>query len=85
MTHDSGSGTLYLDEKDELRISWPGAGEERYLASVNEKLQKSTEQLHGTFVPNPLWSKFESHALMTAHPLGGSVMADDCRTRRGQP
>ena len=77
MTHDNSSGTLYLDERDELRISWPGAGEARYVENVNEKLQKATEQLGGTFIPNPVWSKLASHSLMTAHPLGGCAMAED--------
>ena len=77
MTHDSSSGTLYLDDHDELRISWPGAGQERYVESVNEKLQKVAEQLHGTFVANPVWSKFAGHPLIVAHPLGGSIMAED--------
>ncbi|MEP7290559.1 MAG: alpha/beta fold hydrolase [Chloroflexota bacterium] len=77
MTHDSSSGTLHLDESDELRISWPGAGAERHVRRVNSKLWEATEQLRGTFIENPMWSRMTSHTLMTAHPLGGCVMAED--------
>ena len=77
MTHDSSSGSLYLDEHDELRISWPGAGAERHVRRVNSKLWQASEQLRGTYVENPVWSRMTSHSLMTAHPLGGCVMADD--------
>jgi len=77
MTHDSGAGTLYLDQSDELRVSWPGAGEERFVTQVNEKLEQATGLLGGTFVENPLWSKLASHNLVSAHPMGGCVMAED--------
>ncbi len=77
MTHDSSKGTLHLDEHDELRISWPGAGAERHVRRVNTRLWEATEPLHGTFIENPIWSRMTSHTLMTAHPLGGCVMAED--------
>lgn len=77
MTHDSGHGTLYLDEHDEIRISWPGAGAERHVRRVNSKLWEASQQLRGTFIENPIWNRMTSHTLMTAHPLGGCVMADD--------
>ncbi len=77
MTHDTSSGTLYLDERDELRIAWPGAGAERHVRRVNDKLQQAANQHHATFVENPIWNKMSSHALVTAHPLGGCAMAED--------
>jgi cholesterol oxidase len=77
MSHDDNSGTLFLDDHDELRVSWPGAGEESFVKSVNEKLEKATRPLGGTFILNPAWSRLQTHPLVSAHPLGGCAMADD--------
>ncbi len=77
ITHDGSSGSLYLDEQGELRIAWAGAGEAQYIQSVNQKLQKAAAELGGVFTPNPIWSRFQAHSLMIAHPLGGCAMAED--------
>lgn len=79
MAHDSGNGRLFL-ENDKLRISWPGVGNEKVFAKVNEILQKATEPLGGTYIPNPIWHPLLDHQLMTVHPLGGSRMAENGKT-----
>jgi cholesterol oxidase len=76
MTHDDGSGRLYLD-KDRLRIDWPEVGNEKIFQRVQDRLMQSTVPLGGSYVRNPLWSKVFKDNLTTVHPLGGCVMAED--------
>lgn len=78
MAHDDSAGTLTLDN-DQLQIKWPGAGERPYIERVNEKLLAATQPLGGTFVENPAWSKLQSKNMVSAHPLGGCVMAEDAQ------
>jgi len=80
MTHDDSGGRMRL-QGDRLRIDWPGVGAQPIFQRVNERLLGATKALGGTFVPNPAWSKLESHNLITVHPLGGCVMAE--RTENG--
>ena len=77
MSHDNSGGTLFIGDHDELRISWPGAGEERFIERVCEKMRAATQPLGGVFVENPIWSKLQTHNLVAAHPLGGCAMAED--------
>jgi cholesterol oxidase len=76
MAHDDSGGRMYL-ENDRLRLKWPGAGEEPYIQRVGEQLERATRPLGGTFVENPLWSKLQTHNMVSAHPLGGCIMAED--------
>ncbi len=76
MSHDNGHGKLFLDN-DQLRISWPEVGIQPIFAKINKKLEEATQALKGTFIPNPAWSKLSEHTLVTVHPLGGCVMAED--------
>ena len=76
MTHDEGQGKLVLED-DRLRIHWPGVGSEPIFSKVNERLEAATRALGGTFIPNPIWSKLSAHTLVTVHPLGGCIMAEE--------
>ncbi|HZT32890.1 MAG TPA: alpha/beta fold hydrolase [Bryobacteraceae bacterium] len=76
MTHDAGNGRISM-ENDRLQIRWPGVGEAPIFQKVNDTLAKATEPLHGTYVINPIWSKLFHRNLITVHPLGGCVMAED--------
>ena len=75
-THDDCGGRLVL-ENDRLRVRWPGVGEQRVFQRVDERLRQATGVLGGTHVRNPVWSPLFNHDLVTVHPLGGSVMAQD--------
>jgi cholesterol oxidase len=77
MTHDDGNGRLDLDAHDRLRVRWPGVGEQPIFREVGRNLQRATKPLGGTYVKNPIWSKLFGHDLITVHPLGGCVMAED--------
>jgi cholesterol oxidase len=76
MTHDSGNGQMEL-ENDRLKLQWPGVGDEPIFDKVNNTLLNSTKPLNGTYIIDPLWTKLFKKDLVTVHPLGGCVMADD--------
>ena len=76
MSHDDSSGEMRL-ENGRLRVEWPGVGEQDVFRHVNERLAQATAVHHGTYVPNFTWSKAFNDRLVTVHPLGGCVMADD--------
>lgn len=76
MTHDDGAGRMTLED-DRLRIHWPGVGTQTIFEKVNARLEQASNALGGTFVHNPLWSKVLHKNLITVHPLGGCVMAED--------
>lgn len=76
MTHDDGSGRMRFED-DRLRLDWPGVGGQPIFKRVSENLEKATRPLGGIFVKNPVWSKLTRHDLVTVHPLGGCIMAED--------
>jgi len=77
MSHDSGQGRMVLDDKDQLRIDWPGVGEQENFRIGNERLHQSTKALGGIWVENPIWTKLLRHSIVSVHPLGGCVMGED--------
>ena len=76
MCHDDGEGTIVL-EGDRPRIRWPKLARERIFALVAKQLEKLASALQGTYVPSPLFTKYFHFDLLTVHPLGGCVLADD--------
>lgn len=76
MSHEASSGRMEL-VNDRLEVRWPGIGEEPLFERINQRLVEATRALGGTFVRNPLWTGLFKHHLVTVHPLGGCVMADD--------
>ncbi|WP_248795245.1 GMC family oxidoreductase N-terminal domain-containing protein [Pseudomonas sp. MWU13-2105] len=77
MSHDDGKGRMLLDDRDQLRIDWPGVGEQENFKLGNERLHQSTKALGGVWVPNPIWTKLLKHSIVSVHPLGGCVMGED--------
>jgi cholesterol oxidase len=77
MASDDCGGTMSLDTKGKLRISWDGVGDQPAFHRVAQILEQATRSLGGTFVNNPIWSKGFGHNLISVHPLGGCVMGDD--------
>lgn len=77
MAHDDGNGRLALQE-DRLRIQWPNDGRQPFVERINQRLKQATQAIGGTFLANPLWSKkLKTGGMVTAHPLGGCIMAED--------
>jgi cholesterol oxidase len=79
MTHEKSSGRMRLVD-DRLRVSWPGVGDEPIFEAVSQRLEAATKALGGTYVRNPMWTKFFKHHLVTVHPLGGCVMGETADT-----
>jgi cholesterol oxidase len=76
MAHDDGNGHAVLDQ-DRLRIHWPHVGGQPIFDRISEALQRATEPLGGTYLTSPIWNKVLGEQLVTVHPLGGCVMAED--------
>ncbi|MDF2387886.1 GMC family oxidoreductase [Nostoc ellipsosporum NOK] len=76
MTHDDAAGEMYLED-DRLRIRWENVGKQPIFQRVNDRLEEATRPLGGTQIPNPIWSGLFGHDLVTVHPLGGCILAED--------
>jgi cholesterol oxidase len=76
MTHDDGAGRLCL-EGDRLHIDWPDVGDQPVFKRVEDRLIEATRAIGGTYVKNPVWSRVFRDSLITVHPLGGCIMAED--------
>lgn len=76
MAHDDGAGTMEL-EGDRLRVRWPGVGDQPVFQRANARLKQASESLGGTYIRNPTWTRALRHEVITVHPLGGCVMAED--------
>jgi cholesterol oxidase len=76
MSGDDHEGSLLLRD-DRLRVRWRGVGDRPVVRHHNHTLAQATRALRGTYVPDPLWTGAFGHALITVHPLGGCIMADD--------
>lgn len=75
MCHDGCGGVMTLQD-DRLRITWPGIGKDEIFIKAKKRLIKATEALGGMYVPFPTWTKLLNHNLVTVHPLGGCIMAE---------
>jgi cholesterol oxidase len=76
MSTDDAGGRMVL-AKDRVQVVWPEAGEQPAFARDNTILATATAALHGTETGDPLWAWTHERSLITVHPLGGCVMADD--------
>jgi cholesterol oxidase len=76
MSTDDSGGQIVLDN-DRVRVEWPGVAAQPAFARDNEVLAAGTRALHGTEVADPLWAWMSDRSLISVHPLGGCVMADD--------
>lgn len=75
MGNDDGEGTLVLDG-DEVRVQWPDAGTTDYYERANRAVGTLASADGGTFISDPVWSRFLGRDLITVHPLGGCAMAE---------
>ncbi|MGH2652446.1 MAG: GMC oxidoreductase, partial [Actinomycetota bacterium] len=79
MAHDDAGGRMTL-ENDRLRIRWQRVGDQPIFKAIEKNLIAATKSLGGTYVKSPLWTKLFGNDLITVHPLGGCVMAEDAST-----
>ncbi|HEY6787718.1 MAG TPA: GMC oxidoreductase [Trebonia sp.] len=76
MSTDDSGGRIILKD-DRVRVEWPEVAEAPVFVRDPQILNAATGALHGTPVPDPLWAWTSGRSLITVHPLGGCVMADD--------
>jgi cholesterol oxidase len=77
MANDDGDGRLKLHGDDGITVKWPNLRQKPLYQAIDEALQLATDQIGGTYLRDPLWTRVLNHELVTVHPLGGCVMADD--------
>ena len=75
MGHDDDSGHLEL-VGDEARVVWPDVNASPYYRSADRILAEAADRDGGTYLADPLSSP-PVDGLITVHPLGGCVVADD--------
>ena len=76
MGHDDDRGKVVI-ESDQAVVTWPTAGTSPYYRRANKVLRETAANLDGTYLRDPISVKELGHNLITVHPLGGCVMADD--------
>lgn len=76
MAHDDGQGRMTLED-DRLRIDWPGLSQQPVFQKISQLLDRSTQPLGGEHVRKSLAEMLLKSPLITVHPLGGCVMAED--------
>ncbi len=76
MSTDDGDGRLRLGRHG-LRVDWLDVGRAPVIASDNAQLRRAAEAIGGEYLAQPAWSPDGDYSLITVHPLGGCVMADD--------
>jgi cholesterol oxidase len=74
--HDKPNGKIVL-LGDSAVLHWPDAADDPAYATGTRALKQATQATGGVHVPNPLAARLFGHAMLTVHPLGGCVMADD--------
>jgi cholesterol oxidase len=67
---------MYLAD-DRLRISWPRVGDSSIFGQSRDRLQRITAALQGTFITSLKWNDKNEQTLLTGHPTGGCIMAED--------
>ena len=76
MSTDDSGGRIVLRD-DRVRVEWPGVAEAPVFVRDPEILAAATRALNGTLLSDPLSAWTGGRSLLTVHPLGGCVMADD--------
>jgi cholesterol oxidase len=74
---DDDEGEIVLDG-DGVRVNWNGIGDRPVLRSNNTLVQDLADGIQATPLRDPLWTRPFHHSLITVHPIGGCVMADNC-------
>lgn len=83
MAFDDARGRMVFDtpwhERDgRLRVVWDDAGRQRIYTRINEELRRHARALGASYIANPLWSFLDMRHLITAHPIGGCPIGENC-------
>jgi cholesterol oxidase len=58
-------------------VKWPNLRQKPLFPAIDAALRLATDQIGGHYLRDPLWTRELDNELITVHPLGGCVMADD--------
>ncbi|KAH8683558.1 hypothetical protein BGZ61DRAFT_358000 [Ilyonectria robusta] len=75
MSHDSNQGSLTL-KKDKPILRYSGVGRSDSVNRIHKYLQRATDSVGGTWIPNPAYSLLGQQEI-TVHPIGGARMSKD--------
>jgi cholesterol oxidase len=73
MGHDGARGRITLDELGLATVRWPGLEQSAYRQTIQTEFGRFAQALGGTYKVVRMFGD----NLVTVHPLGGCVMADD--------
>jgi cholesterol oxidase len=76
MGSDDDEGTIVL-KGDSVKINWKGVGERLVFRKNNDLVIDAAQGIDATQLRDPLWTRSFHKSLITVHPIGGCVMADD--------
>lgn len=76
MSDDAANGRLVLDD-DRVTVEWPDVVNDARFHQSNEMLNRVTGAIGAEYAPGPLSSELAGREVVSVHPLGGCVMADD--------
>ncbi|MGH9446466.1 MAG: GMC family oxidoreductase N-terminal domain-containing protein, partial [Terriglobia bacterium] len=76
MGHDDGEGRIVLKD-GKPRIEWPGLGRQPVYRKLQERLAYAAKAQGGQPIRKPVAEIILRSGLITVHPLGGCVMADN--------
>ncbi len=76
MSNDDDGGRLSLTD-DRLGVDWPTGPTGVHVRRNNDLLANVSAAIGADYAPEMLYTKAMGHQLVTVHPLGGCVMADD--------
>jgi cholesterol oxidase len=76
MCEDAADGRFLLDGDGRLDLKWDPQASKGNLLELEDAMRKLSEALGGVYIPSPLWT-LDRRTLLTAHPLGGCLMAAD--------
>lgn len=76
MSDDAADGRLVL-VNDRVTVNWPGVVHDERIHQSNEMLNRVTGAIGAEYAPGPLSSELAGREVVSVHPLGGCVMADD--------
>ena len=79
MSEDAADGRLVL-ERDRAIVEWPSVVSDERIHESNEMLNRVTDSIGAEYAPGPLSSELAGREVVSVHPLGGCVMADDAAT-----
>lgn len=79
MAHDDEGGRIAIAD-GRPRIEWPRVGSEPVFAHIDDTLARASRDLGGEYVSDPISSPLLGRKLITVHPLGGCVMAEDTQS-----